>query len=55
MILALDIGSSSARATLYDDAGAAVPGGSRQVEYHARVTADAAWSTMRSTVEAAAA
>ena len=40
MILALDIGSSSARATLYDDAGAAVAGGSRQVEYHARVTAD---------------
>ncbi len=40
MILALDIGSSSARATLYDDAGAAVEGGSRQVEYHARVTAD---------------
>lgn len=40
MILALDIGSSSARATLYDDAGAHVEGGSRQVEYHARVTAD---------------
>src|SRR5258705_12270473 len=40
MILALDIGSSSARATLYDDAGAPVRGGSRQVEYRARVTAD---------------
>ena len=40
MILALDIGSSSARATLYEDGGAPVPDGSRQVEYHARVTAD---------------
>ena len=40
MILALDIGSSSARATLYDDAGAPVPGGAQRVEYHARVTAD---------------
>jgi gluconokinase len=40
MILALDIGTSSARAALYDDAGAPVPGGVRQVEYHARITAD---------------
>src|SRR5262245_43137373 len=40
MILALDIGSSSARATLYDEAGAAVEGGAGQVPYHTRVTAD---------------
>ena len=40
MILALDIGSSSARATLYDDGGAPVEGGGRQVAYHARVTPD---------------
>ena len=40
MILALDIGTSSARASLYDDAGAPVVGGGHQVEYHPRVTAD---------------
>jgi gluconokinase len=38
MILALDIGTSSARAALYDDAGAPVRGGVRQVEYRARIT-----------------
>jgi gluconokinase len=40
MILALDIGTSSARAALYDDAGAAVPDGVRQIGYHPRITAD---------------
>jgi gluconokinase len=40
MILALDIGSSSARATLYDEAAAVVEGGAAQVAYHTRVTAD---------------
>jgi gluconokinase len=40
MILALDIGTSSARASLYEDAGEPVVGGARQVEYHPRVTAD---------------
>ncbi len=40
MILALDIGSSSARAALYDEAGTPVPGGGKQIEYRARVTAD---------------
>lgn len=40
MILALDIGTSSARATLREDDGTPVPGGSAQAEYHARVTVD---------------
>src|SRR5262245_22688015 len=40
MILALDVGSSSARATLYDEAGATVEGGAGQVQYHTRVTGD---------------
>jgi gluconokinase len=40
MILAIDIGTSSARAALYDDAGAPVTGGVRQIEYRARITAD---------------
>jgi len=40
MILALDLGSSSARATLYDDEGVAVSGGGKQIQYHPRVTPD---------------
>ncbi len=40
MILALDLGSSSARATLYEDAGRPVAGGAKQIEYHPRVTPD---------------
>src|SRR5262245_11665821 len=40
MILALDVGSSSARATLYDDAGTPLVGGGEQVEYRVHVTAD---------------
>src|SRR5262245_29747022 len=39
MILALDLGTSSARATLYEG-GVPVSGGSKQIEYHPRVTAD---------------
>jgi gluconokinase len=40
MILALDLGSSSARATLYGDTGVPVAGGAKQIQYHPRVTAD---------------
>src|SRR5262245_46104509 len=40
MILALDLGSSSARATLYDDGFAPVAGGGAQIEYRPRITGD---------------
>src|SRR5688500_8419628 len=40
MIIALDVGSSSARASLYDDAGAPVEGQFHQVAYEAATTAD---------------
>ena len=40
MILALDLGTSSARAALYADDGLAVAGGGHQVPYHPRLTAD---------------
>jgi gluconokinase len=56
MILALDLGSSSARATLYDEAGAPVAGGRRQIDYAARVTAAGAVEhDARALVEVAAA
>src|SRR5947209_5452798 len=55
MILALDLGSSSARATLYDDVGVPVPAGAKQVEYHPRVTADGGVEHDASKVLAAAA
>src|SRR5215471_17252894 len=42
MILALDLGTSSARATLYGDGGVPVAGGAKQIEYHPRVGADGA-------------
>ncbi len=40
MIIALDVGTSSARASLYDDRGAAVDGHFHQVSYEATTTAD---------------
>ncbi len=40
MILALDVGTSSARAGLYDDAAQPLPGRSRQAHYRPRVTPD---------------
>jgi sugar (pentulose or hexulose) kinase len=40
VILALDLGTSSGRAILYDDRGAPVPGGAKQIEYQPRVTPD---------------
>jgi gluconokinase len=40
MLLALDIGTSSARAALYDAAGAAVPGRFHRIAYEPRVTPD---------------
>src|SRR5688572_21175772 len=40
MIIALDVGTSSARASLYDDAGAPVEGQFHQVAYEPATTAD---------------
>ena len=40
MVIALDVGTSSARASLYDGAGHPVPGRFRQVQYEPTVTRD---------------
>src|ERR671931_778462 len=40
MVIALDVGTSSARASLYDDAGRPVPGRFRQIPYAPTVTRD---------------
>ena len=40
MILALDVGSSSARAAMYEETGAAVPGRFHQIPYEPTLTAD---------------
>lgn len=40
MVIALDVGTSSARAALYDESGRPVPGRSHQVQYAPLVTPD---------------
>ncbi len=42
-VLTLDIGSSSARALLYSDAGEEIEGFEARVSYHARTTEDGGW------------
>ncbi len=42
-VLTLDIGSSSARALLYSDAGEEIDGFEARVSYHARTTEDGGW------------
>lgn len=42
-VLTLDVGSSSARALLFDFEGRQVPGFGSQVEYQAKTTADGGW------------
>jgi len=40
MVIALDVGTSSTRASLYDSAGHPIPGRMRQVPYEPTVTPD---------------